>query len=257
MIRRLAGSIVEDHGEWLVVRTPAIPTFWWGNFLLFAHALRPGDAIDWERRFVAQFPGAKHRAYGIDGTGGEVGDTAEVATLGVVPDVSVVLTASALRPPPSSASSTATRRLCCDRDWAEALRLRQACDDQPDSDGQRLFRQHKLEEARSLTEQGHGAWFGTFEADQMVCGLGIFSDGSGVARYQSVETHPAHRRRGLARRLVHEASVYATTELAATTLVIVADPGYHAIDLYRSLGFRDQEKQLQLARPPGAALVDS
>lgn len=91
----------------------------------------------------------------------------------------------------------------------------------------------------------------------MVCGLGIFSDGSGVARYQSVETHPAHRRRGLARRLVHEASVYATTELAATTLVIVADPGYHAIDLYRSLGFRDQEKQLQLARPPGAALVDS
>jgi len=36
------------------------------------------------------------------------------------------------------------------------------------------------------------------------------------------------------------------TDLDATALVIVADPRGPAIDLYRSLGFRDTEHQVQL-----------
>jgi hypothetical protein len=31
----------------------------------------------------------------------------------------------------------------------------------------------------------------------------------------------------------------------------VADPGYHAIELYRSVGFVDVEKQVQLTRRRG------
>nr|MBA2558703.1 GNAT family N-acetyltransferase [Propionibacteriales bacterium] len=34
------------------------------------------------------------------------------------------------------------------------------------------------------------------------------------------------------------------------TLVMVADPDYPAIRLYRSLGFVDTETQLQAERPP-------
>jgi hypothetical protein len=37
--------------------------------------------------------------------------------------------------------------------------------------------------------------------------------------------------------------------LGAQTLVMVADPGYHAIDLYRSLGFAVTETQLQAELP--------
>jgi hypothetical protein len=46
MIRRLAGSVIVDRREYLVVRTPANPGFWWGNFLLFPAPSRPGEVAD-------------------------------------------------------------------------------------------------------------------------------------------------------------------------------------------------------------------
>src|SRR5438128_354895 len=80
--------------------------------------------------------------------------------------------------------------------------------------------------------------------------LGIVTDGRGLARYQAVETHPEHRRQGLARALVLAAGELATDRFGVGTLVIVADPGYVAIDLYRNLGFVDRETQVQLQRAP-------
>jgi predicted N-acetyltransferase YhbS len=64
-----------------------------------------------------------------------------------------------------------------------------------------------------------------------------------------VETHPGSRRRGLASSLVHRAGS-AALEAGAETLVIVADPAYHAIDLYRSVGFADRETKVELTRRP-------
>jgi len=86
----------------------------------------------------------------------------------------------------------------------------------------------------------------------MVSGLGIFGDGSGIVRYQDVDTHPEHRNQGLAGTLVYQAGQYAQKEMAARTLVIVAEPVGSAIRIYRSVGFRDAETQVQLQRePPG------
>ncbi len=65
-----------------------------------------------------------------------------------------------------------------------------------------------------------------------------------------METHPDARRRGLASALVHHAGRSALGN-GVTTLVIVADPGYHAIGIYRALGFVETETQVQLTRPPG------
>ena len=80
--------------------------------------------------------------------------------------------------------------------------------------------------------------------------LGVFSDGNGIARYQNVETHPAWRRKGLAGTLVWRAGCWVLAELAARTLVIVADPGASAIRVYRSVGFADTETQIGFERPP-------
>jgi predicted GNAT family acetyltransferase len=90
-----------------------------------------------------------------------------------------------------------------------------------------------------------------FEDGRLLSSLGIVSDGSGLARFQSVETHPAARRRGLASALVHHAGK-AALDRGAKRLVIVADPEYHAIGIYRSLGFVESETQVQLTRPPGS-----
>ena len=67
-----------------------------------------------------------------------------------------------------------------------------------------------------------------------------------------VETHPDSRGRGLASALLHRAGG-AALEAGAETLVIVADPEYHAIGLYRSAGFDDRETKVELTRRPPAS----
>ena len=51
----------------------------------------------------------------------------------------------------------------------------------------------------------------------------VFTTEDGVARFQSVETHTEHRRRGLASAVVHGAGQHALDHLGVRTLVIVAD----------------------------------
>ena len=76
--------------------------------------------------------------------------------------------------------------------------------------------------------------------------LHLLRAGDGLARFQSVETHPDFRGRGLAGTLVHRVSGYGFGELGARTLVMVADPDYLAVRIYRSVGFADTEVQTQL-----------
>jgi ribosomal protein S18 acetylase RimI-like enzyme len=251
MVRRLAGSEITDHGDHLVVRTPDIPSFHWGNFVAFPRPPQAGDAARWAALFARYHPRARHRAYAVDDPEGATGDPAQLAALGVEVDVSVVLTATApLRP---AATTTEIRPVRTDADWRQLLDVRLSCEDGPPDAAHAQFLVARTVEARRVSESGAGCWFGAVTDGRIVATLGIVSDGTGLARYQNVETDPAYRRRGLARALLIRAGAYAAEPLAAHTLVIVADPDYHAIDLYRSVGFLDMEKQVQLqAAPPDA-----
>ena len=80
--------------------------------------------------------------------------------------------------------------------------------------------------------------------------MGLVTAGPGLARFQAVETHPDVRGRGLAGTLVHHVSGYGFDTLGADTLVMVADPDYLAIRVYRAVGFDDTESQLQAERKP-------
>jgi ribosomal protein S18 acetylase RimI-like enzyme len=250
MIRRLAGSVVVGRERYLLVRTPANPGFRWGNFLLFPAPPRPGDAAGWLAAFAAEFPGAEYLAFGVDGTKGDRGDPAELTRLGVTAEVSTVLTAARLREPAQNTAQAVCRPLADDGDWAQALELRYACYGPPSDPADREFTERQLGESRELCDGGHGAWFGAFIGDRMRSGCGIITDGSGVARFQSVETDPGHRRRGLARQVIYTAGQCGLGGLGARTLVIVADPGDVAIGIYRSLGFADAEHQVQLENAP-------
>src|SRR4051794_35110021 len=92
MLRRLAGASVDDRGDHLVVRTPANPTFYWGNFVLLGSPPAPGQAAAWLDVFAAEFPAAAHVAIGIDGTDGETGDVAALQDAGLDLEVDHVLT---------------------------------------------------------------------------------------------------------------------------------------------------------------------
>jgi ribosomal protein S18 acetylase RimI-like enzyme len=181
----------------------------------------------------------------VDGVGGLLGDIAEREALGVTAEVNTVLTAGRLVPS-VAAPQADIRVLSSDDDWRQALELDFACYGLPSDDDSRRFAERRVAGYRSLCEAGHGCWIGAFVEGRLRAGAGLFAVGSGLARFQNVETHPDFRRRGLASAVIHHAAQHALLDPGVRTLVIVADPDDHAIRLYRALGFVDTERQVQL-----------
>ena len=250
MVLELGGSEVEHHERHVVVRTPANPTYWWGNFVLFADPVRTTDLAGRLELFAHAFLDAEHVAWGIDSRDGTAGDDAALVAAGFDVSRDTVLTASELRPP-ARAVAADVRSLRGDADWRQAFELHVACADPDDEAVTEDFLGGQVAAARALTELGHATWFGAFEDRRLLSSLGIVSDGSGLARFQSVETHPDARRQGLASAVVRHASEIALGS-GARKLVIVADPDYHAIGIYRSLGFVETETTVQLTRRPAS-----
>ena len=249
LVRERSGSCVTDHGDHLVVRTPANPSFWWGNFILVPGPPAPGDPTAWRALFTREFPHANHCSIGVDGVDGETGPAAELAALDLAARVATVMSAQALvRPARPAPREVTIRTLAGDEDWRAAgeLRIAVAHDEGEDSPGHHDFLARQIAASRALTERGHGWWFGAFERGALCSSLGIVTDARGLARYQAVETHPEHRRRGLAGTLVHAAGEHAIAHAGVRTLVIVAEPDGPAERLYRSLGFTDRERQVEL-----------
>jgi ribosomal protein S18 acetylase RimI-like enzyme len=152
---------------------------------------------------------------------------------------------------PSRPNDESTYRyLSSDDDWEQLLQLGLATAPMEVDEGYVQFSRRKLESRRALVAEGHGKWFGAFEGERLQSSLGLMFDGKGLARFQNVQTHPDDRNKGIASTLIHRASTYGLTEGGAKKLVMVADPDYLAIRLYRALGFNDTETQLQLQLAP-------
>ena len=246
----LGGSIVEQRPDCLVVRTPHNPTFWWGNFVLYPGAPRPDEDIGrFTDVFAREFPEAKHLALGFDGVDGALDDLAGFADAGLNAEVASVMTARHVHAPARPNRDAEYRTLETDEDWAQQVELHVACrDDDQDEAGHRVFSTAKAATSRGLVAAGHGAWFGAFVDGRLQSSMGLFRASPGLARFQSVETHPDARGQGLAGTLVHHVSRYGFEHLDAHTLVMVADPTYLAIRIYRSVGFETTENQLQVER---------
>ncbi len=252
---RHGGSTVEDRGDHLVIRSPHNPGFWWGNFLLLDGAGSAAPAGHWLEVFTREFPDAEHVAIGIDGTSLTAQDAADFAERGVRAETCAVMTASSVHEPPRPNRDAAYRPLSTDDDWDQLVDLRMATmDEGHDPEEYRRFSEAKVATIQALVGHGLGEWFGAFEAGRLQSGMGLFRAGEGLARFQNVETRPEARGRGLAGTLVHHVSRFGLDELGVHTLVMVADPEYLAIRVYRSVGFAETESMLQVERPPASAV---
>jgi GNAT superfamily N-acetyltransferase len=253
MLRALEGSEIVHRGDYLAVRTPANPDFWWGNFLLLPGQAAGDEATPWLSRFAAEFPAAPHVALGLDITGDTAPGLAGFAAAGLEVHRNTVLTAAAVREPPRPNRAAVCRPLAGERDWRQAARLQQLCDQADGVAASPAFAQARTSARRHLVDAGHGLWFGAFLDGELAAQLGVFRGTGPLARYQDVMTHPGARRQGLAGTLVGRAGRAAIGQLGAKTLVIVADPGDAAIRVYRSVGFASRETQVSLQRmpPPG------
>ena len=253
-LRVLEGAEVGDRGDYLVIRSPGNPDYWWGNFLLLAAWPGRGTGDRWLARFAAEFPRAHHIALGVDSAPDEdvtddVNDRpvpAEFLVAGLEPQRDTVLTCAAVGPPPHANAEAEVRQLESDADWRQSVELAMRCFDHSEP---RDYLEARTAARRQVTRAGRGAWFGAFAGGRLLAQLGLFDAGDGYARYQHVETHPQARRQGLAGTLVWYAGRYGREVLGAGTFVIVADPADVAIRVYRACGFADTQSQFSFERP--------
>ncbi|HEY9024893.1 MAG TPA: GNAT family N-acetyltransferase [Burkholderiaceae bacterium] len=259
---------VSDRGNHLCVRTPANPTFWWGNFLLFQHAPGPGDLERWtalfEQEIAARQPASRHRAFGVD-VRERLALPPEFAAAGYTLSEATVLTLShdqLLAPARPLPAGVAWRVLDLPRDGVAVVDKQVAVDSgRFEPTGYREFAQRQVERYAAMQAAGMGHWFGLVAQvdgrEVLAASCGLFrapartgDAASRLGRFQYVSTHPAWRRRGLCTALVHAVCRHGFEAMGLDTLVMVADPADVAIGVYESLGYRRGTGTWQFERPP-------
>ena len=246
------GEII-DRGDYLVLRTPSNPGFYWGNYLLFSQPPQVGDVLKWRKLFAQEIgnpPETEHQVFGWDSPGGEEGIVDPFLQAGFRLERNVVLTSSEPRSPSRPSSLVTIRALHTEADWEQALENQVICREAEfDEDEYREYRKGQMERYRNMVAAGLGDWYGAFVDQRLVADLGLFYD-KGLARYQTVQTHPGFRRRGIAGTLVYSAGRQSMANYGLHTLVIVAEQASNAARLYESLGFKPTEKQVGLEKWP-------
>jgi GNAT superfamily N-acetyltransferase len=246
-VLQLSGSVAEDRGDHLVVRSPHNPDFHWGNFVFVTDPGAVGDVGRWVETFHAAFPEADWAAIGLTRM---PGNQAVWASYGLDLELDDVLTTRHLPRQTPKPQGYTIRRLTGE-DWTQMVALDIAENDRtveydPQSFGQ--FAQAQMRARRGLSNRDAGAFFGAFADEVLVADLGIVRCGT-TARYQSVGTEAAHRRRGLASHLLGVAARWAAAR-GCRRWVIITEASNPAGRVYRSLGFQPDIGNAQAYRRP-------
>jgi ribosomal protein S18 acetylase RimI-like enzyme len=240
----------------LVVRSPSNPGHYWGNLLIFDDAPAPGDGARWAERFEAEFagaPGVLHRTLAWDRPDGELGAAREeLVPRGYELEETVGLEAGAdaIERHPRESRDVVVRALdhagsSDERLFEQVIEL-QVIDRlaQFDREGQYAYARTRMRDLRALFTARGGAWFVAIDAaeDRVVGSCGIVIADEQRGRYQAVDTVASHRRRGVCSRLLVDAARTIEQRHGTRRFVIGADPHYHALGLYESLGFEPVER---------------
>jgi ribosomal protein S18 acetylase RimI-like enzyme len=257
--------IVERRDGYVLVRSPSNPAHYWGNLLLFHEPPRAGDAPRWEEAFDREFKDdsrVRHRTFAWDRTDGAIGAAPEeFGRRGYDVEESIGLIAAAGRvyPHPRENRDVVVRPLDAavggdEELWTAVVEL-QVTGRGPGHDEReyRSFARARFEGRRALFRAGRGAWYVAIDpaTGDVAASCGVVVTG-GRGRFQAVDTALGYRRRGIASRLVAEAARRSAEDHGAARFVIVADPGYHALGLYESLGFERAEHVVGVCRWPRA-----
>ncbi|TNC74274.1 GNAT family N-acetyltransferase [Rubellimicrobium roseum] len=239
---------VERHPDHVVIRTPQEPDYWSGNGLILLGP--PGDPEEETALFHRRFPTAEHVSIAWDVPDL---DPDEVRPLweprGFAVEVSDVLARTGVPPASDLPPDAELRELRRDADWDDvlALGLELAAEDGLDLARHEPFLRRRLSGQRAQAGRGLARWWGAFAGGRLAASLGVVQ-GEGLARYQTVQTAPAQRRRGLASALIRRAAEAALKRDPEARLVLVAETGGAPGRLYRRAGFDLAERTVAVLR---------
>jgi ribosomal protein S18 acetylase RimI-like enzyme len=245
---------VEDRGDYFLAETPDNPGYYWGNLLIMKRPPGAGDLSRWTDLFKTSFahqPLVKHITFGWDSPEGDAGDIEPFKAAGFEAEETVVLTArtSDIQRPPRMNSEIQVRPLVSDSDWAAATENQVLCRKKVlKLDSYLPFKQKQMTKYRRMAEAGLGNWFGAFLGEKLIAECGLFTF-NGVGRYQAVGTHPDFRRRGICGALIYHSAREAFKN-GAQTLVMAAEPEYHAARIYKLVGFKETERSIGAFKSP-------
>jgi hypothetical protein len=244
-------GMVESQDDYVVVRTPDAPEYFFGNMLVLEQ--RPSE-IDLKRlesdfaEFVGIPPLIAHRTFAWPERADSVVNLDAFVEQGYDATVCRVLAAhpNDIRPVATN-SLVEVRKFGTQRDWDDWSRMQFADMPNPSNITSQRYLAHLQTAYRTLIARGLGNWWGAFINDEQVGSLGLFFFG-GIGRFQSVLTAEQHRNRNICKTLVSE--VIKLTAGQSDRLVMVADESYHAGALYEAMGFQLQGRVASLCQEP-------
>jgi ribosomal protein S18 acetylase RimI-like enzyme len=243
-------GIVFEYDDYLIIKTPSNPTFFWGNLLYFKNPPTENSFIEWQRCFKQQFESmnAEHMTFAWDSTNGEIGASDLFVKEGFDLEKSVVMVADQIIRPAKINSDIVVRPITSEEEWQMVIENHVLCRGKDfEETPYRKYATRKIADYRRMLKEKRGEWFGAFLGEKLVGDLGLFWEKE-LGRFQTVGTHPDFRRMGVCSALVYHTSIYAMEAQKLKQLVMVADPEYHAARIYESVGFKVREWQVGLCR---------
>lgn len=228
----------EDRGDHMVIRTPTNPSFYGGNTIWLGSpptAFEPLEAL-----FVEGVGDLPHRAF--EWVGGKALE-AEFTAAGYAQEVCACMAVE--RPTlDGRVEDFRIERLRGELAWVEALEFWVGMYPQHG------FSFHARRASNIRDRKGSGDWWVARSGDGRIVGsMGLYF-GDGMGRFQNVDTHPAFRRLGVCRTLMHHVLEHAVAHHDFERIVIASVEGSVAQGIYRSFGFETVHLQTDAVRTP-------
>jgi ribosomal protein S18 acetylase RimI-like enzyme len=241
-------TVFEDHGTYGVLRTPAGPSYYSGNLLILGEPLVPARLAEWAAVFHDAFDGSEVRHFRLEWTGPPPTTEERAAYAAAGYEVTTIrcMTTQAAAPVERLNPALEIRPL---READQGRLKRFLLDTNPDWSAPFMDFMTASIFLRQQVLEG-GWWLGWLDG-RIAGSMGLFFDGP-LGRFQAVDTHPAFRRRGVARTMVAHLTRHGFDRPQTEQLVIVADRDYFAVRLYEQCGYRTLHPQYELFKPPPA-----
>lgn len=231
-------AIVEHKKEYIVVKSPENPMYFWGNLLIYPLGPELNDINIWRENFHTEFaanPEIQHMSFAWDISGKVNSD--KFLDAGFDYEETAVLTAEKSLNIKHFNTKITIKKIQSKYEWNDIIDFQ--LDVNSEGFNEKYFRPFIIKQFstyRKLTEIGIGNWYGAYINGKLVADLGLYWENK-VAIFRDIKTHPDFRKTGISQTLMN----FAAVDSQCNRFVIQTDEYGSAINMYKSIGFAFNE----------------